>query len=311
MISIEKGEVQIERGVCLGFGGSNARVATCADSDIYGFEAVETPSEPNLFFSWMARNLLNASHKGNGWLVAGFPGLVSPDGKLVGPLNNVSGMREEQYNLREQLVAADTEVERVIDQGFILLPVNDGTLAAQAAASRIGEHQYDKTGALIIGTGVGAGVVKRDANYLNVHRTDNSNPYEIGHIVLSGDPLDRAEDNFSGPGMEARYGACPKDLPPDHPAWEREGEAIGRLATLLGIMNGVDLVVPTGGVGIGGSTSYSPHLTRFMENYKRFGNGAQKMYTPEIKLVSPAECDEFEMYGAEGAIRDHLAGQHD
>jgi predicted NBD/HSP70 family sugar kinase len=299
-------ELAIDPGVCVAFGGTNARMAGCEGGEIVGFDSVPTPTEPAPFFSWMARSLLDAAHEGSSWMVAGFPGPVSADGRTVGPLVNVAGMKEEEYNLREQLVAADSEVARVLEQGFVLLPVNDGTLAAQAAAYRVGEHRYAKTGALIFGTGVGAGVVKKDPDYVDVHRVDNENPYEIGHLLLSGDPVDRFEDRYSGPGLEKRYKVKAEDLPVKHPAWIEEGVAVGRLAMTLGLMTGVDLVVPTGGVGIGASHKHGPHLQQFLEQYAAFGNGPQKAYIPEVVIVPSHECNTFEMYGAEGVMRDYM-----
>jgi predicted NBD/HSP70 family sugar kinase len=238
-------------------------------------------------------------------LVAGFPGPVSSDGLMVGPLNNVSGMRHEQYDLRAQLTAADSAVDGVIEEGFVLLAVNDGTLAAQAAASRIGKHQYGKTGAVIVGTGVGGGVVIRDLGYSTVHRVD-TNPLEIGHMLLSTNPFDSFEGRYSGPGMKRRYGRDPEDLPASHPAWPEEGDAIGRLALTLGLMNEVELVVPTGGVGAGASSKLREHLRRFTDTIVKQGNGPQNLFMPDIQLVPPAEAKKFEMYGAEGVMRDRL-----
>jgi predicted NBD/HSP70 family sugar kinase len=281
-------------------------MAGCENGDITGFESVVTPTEPEEFFDWMARKLLDASHEGRQWLVTGFPGPVSPDGNEVGPLVNVAGMREERYDLRERLTDADPEVERVLDQGFTLLAVNDGTLAAQAAASRIGLHRYDKTGALIVGTGVGAGVVERDPDYTDVHRPDTKNPLEIGHLMLDHSPGNTFESRYSGPGMEREYGVSPEDLPADHHAWPAEGTAISRLALTLGLMNGVELVVPTGGVGAGASDKLEPHVRASISSIGELGNGPQKMFAPDVMFVPPGESGEFELYGAEGVMRDHM-----
>jgi predicted NBD/HSP70 family sugar kinase len=299
-------DVAVEAGVCIGLGGTNARVAGCEGGDITGFNSIVTPTEPDQFFGWLARNLLDASHEGSQWLVAGFPGPVSEDGRTVGPMANVAGMNRERYDIRGQLIAADSEVRRVLDQGFVLLAVNDGTLAAQAAASRIGEHKYDKTGALIIGTGVGAGVVEKDPDHDTVHHVDTTNPLEIGHLMLSGDPEDRFEDRYSGPGMKKRYGMDPKDIPAEHPAWAEEGMAVNRLALTLGLMSGVELVVPTGGVGAGASSKLEPHVREFAQDIAAHGNGPQKLFMPDIKLVPPKEAAEFELYGGEGVMRDYL-----
>ena len=297
---------RIDPGTCIGFGGTNARVAACEDGDISGFTSVETPNRPEQFFRWMARNLLNSSHEGGSWLVAGFPGPVSIDGAKVGPLVNVTGMKEEEYDLAAQLTAADSEVGRVLEQGFTLLAVNDGTLAAQAVASRIGRHQYSKTGALIIGTGIGAGVVKKDSDYNDVHRVVND-PLEIGHMLVSGESFESFEQRYSGPGLERRFGVPPTKISAGHPAWIEEGEAIGRLSLTLGILNGVDLVVPTGGIGIGASQMYGYHLRSFLDTYREKWNATQRKFMPEIVLVPSVEVDEFEMYGAEGVMRDYLS----
>lgn len=300
------GLITVESGVCLGFGGTNARVATCENGDVTNFTSVQTPDKPREFFGWMARQVLGAAHKGHRWVVAGFPGPVTPDGKLVGPLTNVNGMAEKQYDLVEELAAVDLAAGRLLrDEGFRLVNVNDGNLAAHAAASRVGNHKYNKTGALIIGTGLGAGVVEKDPKHDNVHHADEKNPYEIGHLILSSNPLDRFEDAYSGTGISARHGD-PRKLPEDHPIWKDEGAVVGRLATTLGLMNGVELVVPTGGVGAGASAKYGPHLAAFLEAYKKFGNGPQKLFVPEVAFVDHREVQEFEMYGAEGVMRDVL-----
>lgn len=298
--------VKVESGVCLGFGGSNARRAICELGDIRRFSSVETPTQPQEFFGWMAQQALKAADDGHGWLVAGYPGPVSKGGQLVGPLTNVAGMANQRYDLRQELAAAEPATERLFNEGFILLGVNDGNLAAHAAASKIGGNGYNKTGALIIGTGVGSGVVEKDHDYADVHHIDSSNPYEIGHLLLGTDPFDTFERRYSGTALETTYDCDPRDMAADHPAWLQLGFAVGRMATIMGLMNDVDLVVPTGGVGVGASDKYGPHLNRFMNTYRQYGNGPQTMFAPEIAFVHPAMCQEFEMFGAEGVVRDYL-----
>jgi predicted NBD/HSP70 family sugar kinase len=300
-------EITLEPGYCIGLGGTNARTAACDSGDILKFSVESTPARPPEFFAWMARQLLVSAHNGSNWMVAGFPGPVSPDGQHIGPMANVQGMKEKTYSLQAELVAADSDVQNAFDQGFKLVAVNDGSLAAHAAASRIGEYKYDKAAALIIGTGVGAGVVIRDPSNSsrNVYHADRS-PLEIGHIPMSDDPFDRFEDAYCGPGIERRYGMPASALPEEHPAWIREGKAIAKMSLLLGLMNGVELVVPTGGVGVGASEKYGPYALGQMHDYWKHGNGPQKKFAPEVLLVPPDMCQEFEMYGAEGAMLDHL-----
>ena len=288
--------VKVEQGAAIAFGGSNARVADCFEGDISGFDSIRTPGSPNEFFSWTARHLLESAHKGNSWLVAGFPGPVSIDGRTIGPFANIKGLDEVEYDLLDRLNEADPEVGRTLEQGFTLLTVNDGPLAAQAVAARVGEHKYDKSAALIIGTGVGAGVAIRDKRYADVHRVD-TNPLEIGHLLI----------RYSGPALKRRAeGIDPKNLPADHPLWQEEGEAAFRMATFLGLMSGVELVVPTGGVGAGASDKFNNALINMSAQYALSGNNTQKKFTPDIKLIPPNQSQEFELYGAEGVMRDYL-----
>jgi len=71
-------------------------------------------------------------------------------------------------------------------------------------------------------------------------------------------------------------------------------------------MAGVELVVPTGGVGAGASDKYGPHLTAFIERYLEVANAPQRKFMPKIVLVPSDEAAHFEMYGAEGVMRDHV-----
>lgn len=295
---------EIGPGVCIAFGGSNARFAHCRGGDILGFRSEPTPDNPEEFFSWMARGVLDSAEAGNKWLVAGFPGPVSADGTQVGPMANVDGMSKQQYDLRQQLMNADPEVEDVLEQGFTMLAVNDGTLAAQAAARVIGEGKFGRVAALIVGTGIGTGLAVRD-NSANVYRVD-PDPLEIGHLSLNGNPSDTFESRYSGPGMEKRYGYNPKDMGPDHPAWREEGRVIGELVLTLGLMKGAELVVPTGGVGAGASDNFRYHIERFIAAVGDMGNATQQDLMPEVLYVPPVRHMEFEMFGAHGVMQDFV-----
>lgn len=296
--------VAIESGVVLGFGGTNARRATAYEGDISEFTSVATPERPREFFGWMARQVLQAADAGNKWMVAGFPGPVSRN--KVGPMANVPGLAHQQYDLIEELAAADSAAGHLLnEEGFTLVADNDGNLAAHAAAARIGKHDYDRVSALILGTGVGAGVVNRAPNYDNVYRVD-PNPYEIGHITFSSDPRDTFENDVSGPALKRRYGEDARELSESHPAWRRVGESVGRLSVLLGVMSKVDLVVPCGGVGAGASEKYEPHLRGMLSTFSEYGNGAQKLFMPEIVPVPSQDAQVFEMFGGEGVMRDYM-----
>jgi hypothetical protein len=299
-------EVNIEPGVCLGFGGSNARVGNIVNGDIEGFQKIDTPRQPDQFFSWMARQLLDASHRGSSWMVAGYPGLISLDGQWVGPMANVDGMSTAKFNLREELNNADSEVGRVIDEGFTLLAVNDGTLSAHSAADHYGDNKYGRVAALIVGTGIGTGVVDKDHRFANVYRADTRNAYEIGHIpVLGGNVNDTYETLFSGPAMKRRYDQSPEDLPAGHYVWEEFSGAVFSMVGILGCISTANLVMLTSGVGSGASDKYFSVLSDLLDSVKSKGNAPQKELFPEVIAVPPQECQKAELYGAEGVMREH------
>lgn len=296
--------ISVESGVVLGFGGTNARYGINTDGEVYGFTSIETPERPREFFGWMARQVLSAADKGQGWLVAGFPGPVTPDGRLVGPMANVPGLSKDRYDLMEELAAADPAAGRLMQQNFTLVAVNDGELAAHSAADRIGMYGFDRTAALILGTGVGAGIVDRDHAYSNVVRANRTNPTEIGHVSDSADPRDTFENRVSGPALEKTYDRDARELAADHPAWKKVGETVGRMSCVLGLMNGVELVVPCGGVGGGASDKYEPHMRAMLDAFREYGNGAQKLFLPYVVPVPSAEAQIFELHGGAGIIRD-------
>ena len=299
-------DVVVESGVVLGFGGTNARFGVAEKGDITGFTSISTPPKSREFFGWMANQILDATEAGHSWMVAGFPGPVTPDGELIGPFENVPGLSDRQYKLTEELTAADAAAERILSEGFKVIAVNDGELAAQAAAVSVGGNRFTKTAALILGTGVGAGIVKKDPAFTDVHRADRSNPTEIGHLLLSDNPADTFENLVSGPSLERDYKANPEELPNGHMAWRRVGSVTGRLATMLGMMNGAELVVPCGGVGSGASEKYWPYLEEVIQYYVERGNRTQRLFLPEIFPVPASQAQTFELFGGEPVMRDFL-----
>lgn len=293
----------IKEGTCIAFGATNARAGQYEQGDIVNFRSIDTPDNPEDFFEWMAVQTLEASEQGSSWVVAGFPGPVSPDGRLVGPMANVGGMSEEQYDLGASLAAADPAVGRLLQDGFRLLAVNDGELSAQAAALRIGEGKFDRIADVIIGTGVGSGFVQR-ASGETVYRADPTIPAEIGHLMLDTEAEVTFETTLAGPSLERRYGIPPEEMEADHPAMKELGSGVCRLSTTLGLMYGAELVAISGGVGANASDRYGQHLERLLSAYAKSGNGPQKLYLPQIVPVKPEDAQIFELYGAEGVVRD-------
>ena len=105
-------------------------------------------------------------------------------------------------------------------------------------AAALGEHRWGAARDvetllyLTVGTGIGGGVV---AGGKCVHGLVHP---EVGHIRLpraTGDSFegtcpyhgDCLEGMASGPALEARWGAPPETLPPDHAAWEVEAHYLG------------------------------------------------------------------------------------
>lgn len=309
-------EVPVNQGVVLGFGGSNARRAVSKGGEIFEFTSVDTPAKPEEFFDWMGIQLLEAADAGADWVVAGYPGPVSADGKLIGPFKNIPGLRAQQYELAAHLGTRDPAVGRLLaSRNFTLVNVNDGNLAAHAAASRIGDFAYGRVASLILGSGVGSGLVDRDAAYRTVYRVDERLPAEIGHIMLSGDPEDTFENAVSGTALAKiavaeGFGEDSRYLPDDHPAWKRTGEAVMQMSNILGLMLGAELVVPCGGIGSGAQNEYGPHLSDLLEIYAARCSATQGLLKPEIIPVPRADRQVFEMYGGEGVMRDAYTRAH-
>jgi hypothetical protein len=299
-------------GAILAYGGTNARVANYENGDVTNFNFRPTPGRPDRFFKWTARQLLQAAHDGREWLVVGVPGPIGEDDDTIGPMSNVKGMSKRQFSMREKLRKADPAVGDVIEEGFNLVVVNDGTLAAHAAAIRMSNEHNNRVAALIVGTGIGAGVVDRDPQQPDIFRTDHDRPYEIGHKIARIGSFKSFEQLYAGPAIEAQYDD-PRKLDLRHQVWGKVAWAVLKLSTDLGQDNGVDLVVPCGGIGSGASWKYGPKLTGLTTKFLRSDevNNVRRSLLPEIVPAPPKDCDIFEMYGAEGVMRELLnpAGQ--
>jgi hypothetical protein len=156
---------------------------------------------------------------------------------------------------------------------------------------------------------VGTGIVRRDPEYRTVYRVDEHIPAEIGHVLLSADPTDTFENAVSGKALaqiaiQEKLGKDSRFLPKDHPAWQRTGELVGRMASMLGLMLGAELVVPCGGVGSGAYDDYEPHLSSMLDAFAEYGNATQQLLQPKVIPVPRADRQVFELFGGEGVMRD-------
>lgn len=305
MLTVEN----LEAGVCLAFGGTKARYGVCEpdNSEIRDFEEVPTPNHPDEFFNWMAGQIHQAGEDGHKWVVAGYPGLVSEDGKLIGPMANVANMKDRAYDVREEIRNISPVVAQTLDDGdIVLVNVNDGPLAAQAAAHKVGKRRFDKVAALINGTGTGSGMVIRDHKLPTIYRELRGLPNEIGHLFLGFDPRESFENTVSGTAIKRRRGVSAEYVDADDPIWHEVGMKMGNMALFLGTMGGSKLVVPTGGVGANAYEKYQRVFRQVIHNSSHHGNETQSSLTPTVKQVPKQIRDRFELFGAVPTMHDVL-----
>lgn len=295
------------QGICVALGGTNARTATLRNGEIYRFSSDPTPDKPDELFRKMVRQLLLRADDGSEWAVVSVPGPVrEADGQYtIGPCVNIGGL-DEGYDLNTALGKADPAFNRLIEDGFRIVAVNDGDLAAHAVAERHSKPEERSVGALIVGTGVGFGAAERIAPHASVFRTIKL-PLEIGHTVLSPTGMVTLENTISGDAIERTYGISTKDMEATHPVWREVGRYIGMAAFNLGALLGIELIVPTGGVGIGASDHLKPHLEEFMAEFAKQANSTQSLFIPRIAAAPPNEAQIFELYGAVSIARAEFA----
>lgn len=303
----------IEPGVVLAVGGTNSRYGRANHGDIEQFTSIPTPGDiQNRFVGWVAEQVDAAANAGHSWLVAGYAGPVSSDGQVIGPMANVKCLEKTSIDIVEGIKKFDPAIRRLLeDDGFEFVNVNDGPLSAHAAAKRVGNNEYGSVAAFIIGTGVGAGIVRRDQSYEDVYHFDRAVPAEIGHIVLDpANPQRTVENMMSGPALERFYckdGQKLADLEPDHIVWQELGQLAGVQTLNLALNHGFDLVVPCGGVGAGASDKFGDYLRKTLGGVAKHGNKTQQAYMPIVLTVPAEEAQVFELYGAEEIMRSRAA----
>jgi len=306
---------------CLALGATNAREARIVDRSVETFHIEPTPTKVTEFYGWLARRLLDAADDGVEHAVIGVPGPVvtTPAGIEMGPMTNIGGgnsrLAKNAYNVNRWLRRADPGIDALPED--YLHVVNDGDLAGHAVGARFGTTdgstaKHRVLGALINGSGVGLGVVSWDAHaglYRRMHL-----PLEIGKAPY--DDLSNYEQNISGTalsecwhdvlgesGVEWVRG---RDLPANHQVWADVGNGMGRLSMMAGTMLGAEVIVPTGGVGIGAREKYQKHLDGFVEGLRELGNDAEQRMVPEIRYVPAGEEQTFELLGASGIVREAM-----
>jgi len=59
-------EISVERGLCLGFGGTNARVGVYEEGAIVGFNSAPTPEDPEFLNGWPGKHSNRQKMEANG-----------------------------------------------------------------------------------------------------------------------------------------------------------------------------------------------------------------------------------------------------
>jgi predicted NBD/HSP70 family sugar kinase len=304
----------LNAGSVIGIGATNMRLAMIGSDGSPGtIQKIGTPTTPEKFFTETARFFVTAHENGARWGVMGVPGptavqiISKHETKQYMRVTNIPAL-VKGFDPINEMSRADARFASLIDEGtFTYLTINDGDLAAQAAARLYGSSPtktYNTIAALINGTGVGGAIVRRDMRFpdLSLFNPD-AGLWEIGHTPHAiGMPHHTHETTISGSALEAITGRPTQELTPSNPIWKKVAEAISTQIIHLGLYAGADLVVISGSNGIHGY--YEPEMRHLLETFATSLNPmADKL--PRVIIV-PREprsfTDAYELYGARGAI---------
>ena len=308
---------QIGEGFAIGVGSTHFRAAGYDNNEEFvarTFEKIDVPKTREEFFAATASRLLESAHAGAKWAVLGVPGPVSvhvtDSGEVdqsfsitnIAGLNNSSGI-----DPIEGIISADSAADELFrDDEFNFLTINDGDMAAQAAAHLYAIYE-DVVASEIDGTGTGGAVVRRDKRFKDqsIWHPD-AGLWEIGHEPLSMVLPDvTIETLISGKGIEDRLGMKAELLESNDPHFNTVAHMLGKLAFNFGIKAGAELVVISGGVGIGARSNYMNQLNDVLLRMRESKNPMSKKL-PAVQIVKDSHADTYEMYGAPGAMRSWL-----
>ncbi len=216
--------------------------------------------------------------------------------------------RKEGFDPIAEMVQADPAIHDLLESGeFTFLTVNDGDLAVQAGANLYGAG-YNTVGDAINGSGTGGAIACRDTRFEDQEAVFHplSGPWEVGHTPHSLDfPSQTSETTISGIAIEKSRGIPVEELDERDPAFLEVGTGLARVIINMGVLGGAELVVMSGGIGIGSQDTYKEELLRQID---RFANSTNPMAdkTPVIKFPPKGKLQTYEMHGARKAILSHL-----
>jgi predicted NBD/HSP70 family sugar kinase len=305
--------VSLDQGVGFGIGGTNFRTAIYRGGELEGFACLPTPAAPEAFYRTIVRRLLQATEEGATYAVVGVPGTVEDEiddeghpRQRLAEMPNIPGLARGSSYPMVEMTKADPAISRYVEEGFEVLFTNDGNLAVQAAAEKLASGE-SVLADIIVGTGVGGAVAKRDKRFPGRLYHADPAPLELGHNIRDAmQPLVTDEDEISGPAIESRFKIKPEDLPSTHPAAVCIAARLAVITANLGMNAGAELVVYSGGVNVGAQESIESPLKTLLDTIRNSDNKRAGL-VPEKLLFVPSDMqDEYELYGTRRAMQSHL-----
>ena len=315
---------EIGEGVAFGIGKTNYRVAICDEEGIRGeSNIISTPETPDVFFKQTVEDLLSAADEGARWAVMGVPGPVKVESHANGVVTQNFRVtqipalsRDAGFDPIDSMILADPAADELFrSNDFTFLTVNDGDLAAQAAAHFFaddeGEPVYDVVADLIDGSGTGGAVVRRDKRFPGA-KLFHPDPglWEVGHHPISPIfPSRTIEKTISGPAIEKLTEKPNEELDPNDPIFKEVAQGLGSVIINDFTLNaGADLVVISGGFAVNTQENYWYDLECILEDFRKSPNPMSDKL-PDIEYVKSEACDDYELYGARGAMLSFVTRQ--
>ena len=311
---------QLGPGIAFEAGATNMRMTQFeTGGEMYGHPMImPTPKTPQELFALTGRQALDAAYDGARWAVLGNPGPttleIDSNDNVTQRLRatNITALSDENgFDPIAEMIAADSAFEDLITSGeFTFLAANDGHLAAMAGARLFAGDQYNVVADIINGTGTGGFVVVRDLDYPGENLFHPlSGKWEMGHLIKSLDePTITPESTISGTALDGHFEQKIRDMHPNHPVFKEIARGIANIAIVFGLTATPDLIVMSGGIAIEAQDKYRKKLEEALTSFAKSPNPMARLATQAMIAFPPVEMtDTYELYGAPGTMRSHLA----